>query len=198
LYRWIAMPLIIIGIMFWIKLVESNTGISFSDYGIYPKSLSGLKGLFFSQFIHGDWKHLIYNSIPFFFATLSLFMIYPKSSINVFMICFFIPGIFVWLLARESFHIGLSGVNYALLAFLFVGGLIRRDSKTLSISLLVVFLYGTLIIGLFPVKEAVSYESHIAGTFVGIISAFLFRKIDPRKKFTWEEEELIAKDEFSE
>ncbi len=185
------MPLIIIGIMFWIKLFESKMGLSFHDYGILPRTISGLKGIFFSQFIHGDWQHLIYNSIPFFFATLALFMFYPKSSINAFMICFFVPGILVWIFARDSYHIGLSGVNYALLAFLFIGGLLRRDTRSLSISLLVVFLYGTMIIGLFPIESGVSFESHIAGSLIGVITSILFRNIDPRKKYSWEEEEIL-------
>lgn len=179
----------LIGIMFWIKLFETKLGHSFTEYGIYPRSFSGLKGLFFSQFIHGDWEHLFYNSIPFFLATLSLFMMYSRASINAFMLCFFMPGIFVWLFARESYHIGLSGVNYALLAFLFISGIIRRDQRRLAISMLVVFLYGSMIIGLFPVKEGVSFESHISGSIVGVILAFVFRKSDPRKKYNWEIEE---------
>ncbi len=105
------------------------------------------------------------------------------------MLCFFVPGVFVWLFGRESFHIGLSGVNYALLAFLFISGLIRRDQRRLAISMLVVFLYGSLIIGLFPFEEGVSFESHISGTIVGIVLAFAFRKLDPRKKYNWEIEE---------
>lgn len=181
--------------MFWIRLFEDKLGISFSEYGIYPRSFSGLKGLFFSQFIHGDWEHLIYNSVPFFIASFSMFMVYPKSAINAFMLCFFVPGIFVWFLGRESYHIGLSGVNYALLSFLFLSGLFRRDTRTLAISLLVVFLYSSLVIGLFPVEEGVSFESHISGALVGLLVAVIFRKKDPRKKYSWEIEEEQRKSE---
>ena len=177
--------------MFWIKLFESKMGMSFSDYGVFPRTLSGLKGLFFGQFIHGDWEHLFYNSAPFLLSTMALFFLYPRAAINSFMICFFAPGVLVWLFARPSFHIGLSGVNYALLAFLFVSGLMRRDTRRMAISLLVVFLYGSMIIGLFPVQQGVSFESHIAGSVIGVIVAFIFRKSDPRKKYSWEIEEEL-------
>lgn len=175
--------------MFWLKLFEDALGISFSEFGIYPRKISGLKGLFLGPFIHGDWEHLFSNSIPFFLASIALFIFYPSSAIRVYLISFILPGIPVWIFARSSFHIGLSGVNYCLLAFQFLSGLFRRDSPRLASSLLVVFLYGSMVIGLFPIKEGVSFESHISGTIIGLLLAYLFRNTDPRKKYSWEEEE---------
>jgi membrane associated rhomboid family serine protease len=182
----IALPLLLIGLMVWLKLFEVKSGASFSEFGIYPRSVKGLKGLFFSQFLHGDWEHLLYNSVPFFLGTWALFFFYPKSGSRVIFFSFFIPGILVWLFARSSYHIGLSGVNYSILAFLFIGGFIRRDRKRLPISLLIVLFYGGLIVGLFPVQSGVSYESHLAGSFIGILLALFLRKWDPNEKFSWE------------
>ena len=174
--------------MFWLKLFEYKLDISYSEYGIYPRTYSGIKGIFFHQFIHGDWEHLIYNSVPFFLGSLSLFVFYPKSASKVLFLSYLLPGILVWIFARQTYHIGLSGVNYSIIAFLLFSGLIRRDAKSLVVSMIIILFYSSMIVGLFPVQKGVSFESHIAGFLIGIVLVFIFRKNDPIDKFDWESE----------
>jgi len=90
---------------------------------------------------------------------------------------------------REAYHIGASGIVYGLAAFHFVSGVIRNDLRLLTISAVVVFLYGGMIWGMFPIKPEISWESHLWGGISGILLAFYYRKYTIyRKKFDWEDE----------
>jgi hypothetical protein len=75
-----------------------------------------------------------------------------------------------------AYHIGSSGLVYGLVMFIFWGGILRRNPRTLAISIIIFFLYGGMIYGMFPVDEAVSWESHVMGSVAGIFLAFYFRK----------------------
>jgi hypothetical protein len=103
---------------------------------------------------------------------------------------FFLSGICVWFSGREAWHIGASGVVYAMAAFHFVSGIIRNDVRLLTLSVTVVFLYGGMVWGMFPINPDVSWEGHLWGAISGVVLAWHYRKyIIRRDKFDWEEEE---------
>lgn len=176
---------------FWIvEIIEQTTGLSFVSFGIYPLHYKGLPGILFAPFIHSDFNHLISNSIPFFILLAMLVYYYRRISYRIFFMMYILAGICVWLSGREAWHIGASGVVYALAAFHFVSGVIRNDTRLLTFSVVVVFLYGGLIWGIFPINPDVSWEGHLWGSISGIVLAIYFRKyIIRRDKFDWEEEE---------
>ncbi len=178
-------------IAFWIiEIIEQTSGISFVKFGVYPHHLKGLSGILFAPFIHSDFDHLISNSIPFFILLFALIYFYRRISYRIFFQLYILAGLCVWLAGREAWHIGASGVVYALAAFHFVSGVIRNDVRLLTLSVVVVFLYGGLIWGLFPINPEVSWEGHLWGAISGVILAFYYRKyIIRRDKFEWEEEE---------
>ena len=84
---------------------------------------------------------------------------------------------------------------YGLLSFVFWTGIFRGNIKSIVLSLVVTVLYSGYIWGILPVKEGVSWESHLYGALVGIVIAFALRKnieVDEEKKvysFEIEEEE---------
>jgi len=188
-------PILFLIIMWMIKLVEYNFGLSFADYGIRPKKLSGLKGILFSPFIHKDFSHLINNSYPIVILGGMLFSFYKKIAKQLFLWLFFIAGFWLWIIGRPSFHIGASGIIYALASFLFISGVIRRNPRLSAVSMLIIFLYGSMIWGVLPTKEHISWEGHLSGFMAGIIVAIFYRKEGPkRKKYQWEiDEELEEK-----
>ena len=177
--------------VFWIvEIIEQTTGLSFIRFGVYPLHLKGLPGILFSPFIHSGFNHLISNSIPFFILMFALIYFYRRISYRIFIQLFFLSGVFVWLSGREGWHIGASGVIYAMAAFHFVSGIIRTDTRLLTLSVTVVFLYGGMVWGLLPIKPDVSWEGHLWGAVSGVFLAWHFRKyIIRRDKFDWEEEE---------
>lgn len=173
-----------------IKVVELWLGLSFHSLGIWPQSLSGLKGIVLAPFIHGSLSHLASNSIPLLVLGVALFYFYREIAWKVVVWGAIITGLWVWVFARPSYHIGASGLIYSLLGFLFVSGILRRYHRLMALSLLVAFLYGSLIWGIFPIKEQMSWESHLMGLLAGALLAVFFRDHGPqRPKYSWEMEE---------
>ncbi|NVO02512.1 MAG: rhomboid family intramembrane serine protease [Bacteroidetes bacterium] len=190
-------------ILIWIvKLIEHFYQLDFGTFGIFPLKIEGLKGILFSPLIHGDFKHIGANSFPLFFLLWGVFYFYKEVAYKVFFFSYFVTGIWVWLFARDAFHIGASGLVYAFGSFLFFSGLIRRNTQMMALSMLIVFLYGGMIWGVFPLKDQVSWESHLMGGVAGLILAIFYKNIGPqRKQYIWDiepenEDELL--DEFIE
>lgn len=177
--------------VFWIvEIIEQALGSTFVYLGVYPLHLKGLPGILFSPFIHSGFDHLISNSIPFFILMFMLIYFYRRISYRIFIQMYLLAGICVWLAGREAWHIGASGVVYAMAAFHFVSGIIRNDVRLLTLSVVVVFLYGGMVWGMFPINPDVSWEGHLWGAVSGVVLAFYYRKyIIRRDKFDWEEEE---------
>jgi membrane associated rhomboid family serine protease len=174
----ILFPFFFVVTLWFIKFLEIKMGKDFSPYGIFPQKVSGLVGILFAPFIHKDISHLFSNSSPIFLLGSGLLYLYRRVSLFVFIGIFFIGNTCVWLFARPSFHIGASGLVYGLLAFIFFSGVIRRERRAISLALISVFLYGSAIWGLFPIRDSVSHEAHLFGGIVGVVFAVLFRKID--------------------
>jgi membrane associated rhomboid family serine protease len=182
-------PLVFI-VAFWIvEIIEQISGLSFVKLGVFPLHLNGLQGILFSPFIHSGFSHLISNSVPFFILLFMLVYFYRRISYRIFFQMYFLAGICVWLAGREAWHIGASGVVYAMAAFHFVSGLIRNDVRLLTLSAIVVFLYGGMIWGIFPIDPDISWEGHLWGAVSGLVLALYYRKyIIRRDKFDWEDE----------
>ena len=193
-------PGIFVFFMWLVKIIETLFQIDLSDFGIYPMEVRGLSGIIFSPFIHSDFKHLFNNSLPLFFLSMALFYFYSEIALKVFTLTFFITGFLVWLGGREAWHIGASGLVYGLASFLFFSGIIRRHFRLIALSLLIVFLYGSMVWGLFPgIYENVSWESHMLGFFSGILLTVWYRKEGPQQEtYDWlneDDEEKTEKDD---
>ncbi|MBQ9213694.1 MAG: rhomboid family intramembrane serine protease [Bacteroidales bacterium] len=143
----------------------------FATVGIMPRTISGLKGILLSPFIHGSWQHLISNTGAIFALTFTLFWCYDKVAWKVWIESVLFDGLLVWLLARTSYHIGMSGVIFALLGFLLAIGIFRFSFKTLIISGVIFFLYGGALWGVLPSDPHISWEAHLFGFLAGIFIA---------------------------
>ena len=186
----LAFPLLFLLLIWMVWFVEISLNLDFSRYGLFPRKLSGLKGILFSPLIHANFRHLVDNSIPLLTLMAVIFYFYPSLAFRIFFLTWLMSGIWVWFGGREAYHIGASGLIYGFAAFLFLSGIIRNYIPLLAISLLVVFLYGSLIWGIFPIKEEISWESHLLGSIAGIILAVHYRKFGPQpKKYDWEDED---------
>src|SRR5688572_4248747 len=181
--------LVLVAVLWLVKLIEMQSGQLLTDYGVLPRTISGLKGVVTSPFIHGDMRHLISNSLPLLVLGAGLFYFYNTLAYRVFLGIYLLSGFWLWLGGRESYHIGASGLVYGLTAFLFFSGVIRRDIKLMALSLLVVFLYGGMVWGIFPLFIGISWEAHLFGAFAGLLFAFVYRKEGPQRKvYQWEDE----------
>lgn len=190
---WFA--IIYVAILFLVKVIETLFDISLAKYGVLPLEIRGLPGIIFAPLIHGSWEHLLNNSVPLLILTVTLFYFYREISYKVFFLIYFIHGFWLWFFARDAYHIGASGVIYGLGAFLFVSGIIRKNSHLLAISLLVVFLYGSMVWGIFPRIESVSWEAHLTGMASGILMAFYYKQYGPAPNIgRWKHEPMDEDD----
>jgi membrane associated rhomboid family serine protease len=188
-------PFLFLLLMCLVKVIEVNFQISLVRYGVFPQTIDGLKGILFSPFIHKDFTHLINNSYPILILGGMLFAIYRKIATQLFVWLFFIAGFWLWIIGRPSFHIGASGFIYALASFLLVSGIIRKNPRLTAVSMLVIFLYGSMIWGLLPTKEPISWEGHLSGFIAGILVAIFYRNEGPKpKKYQWEIDEEIEEE----
>ena len=188
---------VIILIIIWsVKLFEIVFDYDFTEYGVLPRNFNGLIGILFSPLIHSDVNHLLSNSLPVIILCLLIFNFYSQIAKKIFIYLYFISGLWLWCIGRESFHIGASGLIYAMASFLFFSGILRKNSQLSAVALLVIFIYGGLFWGLFPIHKNVSWEGHLTGFIAGVLVSFICRKDGPkRKKYYWEiEEDLEVND----
>lgn len=197
-HKGLKLSILLVLSIWLVKFVEIGFNISFVSFGVLPRVISGLPGILLFPFIHSNFEHLISNSFPILFLVTAIFYFYPTSASKVMIIIYIFSGILVWLIGRQSYHIGASGFVYGLVAFTFFSGIIRWDRRSIVLSLIVTFLYGGFTWGVLPIDETVSWEGHLSGAIVGIACAFLFRKNDPYDKFAgMEEEELEIENDHS-
>lgn len=186
----ILYPLIMlfsVWLVFWYQ-VRVDYGIK--AYGIRPQKLEGLIGVLTSPFLHGDINHLYNNSIPLFVLSLALFYFYKKIAWKVILYGIFLSGMLTWFIARSGNHIGASGLIYVLVSFIFFKGIFAKHYRLIALSLMVVFLYGSLIWYVFPVKAGMSWQGHLSGLITGLVFALIFRKqIAKPERYYWEQPE---------
>ncbi|MBN2806000.1 MAG: rhomboid family intramembrane serine protease [Prolixibacteraceae bacterium] len=185
----LVVPLLFIVLIWLVKLSELMLDIRLTEWGMYPRHAKGLIGILTSPLIHADLKHLIGNSSSFLVLATALFFFYREMAFRIFWLNYLLSGILLWLGGRANWHIGASGIVYGMAAFLFLSGIFRKDSRLLTISLIVTFLYGSFIWGLLPLEEGISWDGHLMGAVSGTVLALIFYKYGPpRRKFEWEDE----------
>lgn len=178
-------------ILWVIKIVEVVAGFNLVGYGIYPAHLQGLPGVLFAPLIHSSFPHLVANTAPLLILGTAVLYGYPRSARIVIPVVWFGAGLCVWLFGRPAWHIGASGLTFGFMFFVFTIGALRWDRKAIALSMTVFLLYGGMIVGIFPDRPEISFESHLFGALTGLVLAVWLRNTDPRppeKKYSWEDE----------
>jgi len=177
-------------LLIWVvKLFEVGTGIDLSMLGVFPRELHGLAGIFTAPLIHDDPKHAFANTIPLLVLGFLMYNAYRKVAVKSVVIIWLLSGIGIWIIGRPAYHIGASGVVFGINFFLFFSGIFRLDMRSLALSLLVAFAYGSMVWGIFPIDLKVSYEAHAMGALSGVLLAWWYREVDRPPEVRWEEEE---------
>ncbi|GJM60847.1 hypothetical protein PEDI_13990 [Persicobacter diffluens] len=169
-----------VSLLWVVRIFEWIMGLDLGFLGILPRTLNGSIGVITSPLVHGGFMHLLSNTFPLLVLGIGLFYFYEQIAKQVFIWIYLVTGLWVWMIARSAYHIGASGVVYGLVAFMFFSGLLRKDSKSVAISLSVFFLYGGMVYGVLPTDPSVSWESHLLGSFAGIVAAIHYRNVPVR------------------
>ncbi|WP_370477904.1 rhomboid family intramembrane serine protease [Tamlana flava] len=192
----VAYPISLVLLIWLVFWFEVRFGYNFSKYGIYPQTLKGLRGVVLSPFIHGSIKHIYHNTVPLFVLSVALFYFYRAIAWKVMVYGILLSGFLTWCIGRPSYHIGISGLIYVLISFTFFKGVFAKHFRLIALSLLVVFLYGSMIWYTLPIEEGISWEGHTAGLITGFLFALIFRKqVAKPKKYVWEQENYNEDDD---
>jgi membrane associated rhomboid family serine protease len=187
--------LVLMWMIFWADHLFPE--IPFYHWGVIPKDSGTLKGILFMPMLHAkeDFAHILNNSAPTAILLAGLIYYYREIAGRVFAIAWIFTGVGLWVFAENtsSYHIGMSGVIYALAAFLFTSGVIRKYRPLKGIALFVAFVYGSMVWGIFPTEPHVSWEGHLSGMITGVILAFVYRKRGPQApKYIYEIEQEMG------
>jgi len=170
-------PLRLTFIMWLVFTLEVNLSLDLGFLGIYPRTTVGLIGILTAPMVHGSLVHILSNTFPLLFLGVALYYFYDKIAARVFLQCYLFTGVLVWVFARPVYHIGASGVIYGLAFFMISFGIFRKDVKSILLSVIVVLLYGGIIYGIFPAQTGVSWESHLMGAVVGVVTAYTLSRV---------------------
>ncbi len=180
-------PSLFLLVMWMVYFSEEFFNISFANLGVYPRTIGGAKGIVLSPFLHGDSQHLANNSVPFFILTAALIYFYRTISLKVLVYGILLSGLITWVIGRNAYHIGASGLVYVLVSFIFFKGLMTKYYRLIALSLTVVVIYGGMIWYVFPdVDKTISWEGHLGGLITGYIFAVRFKTPDYQKELQFE------------
>ncbi len=177
---------LLLWIVFW---VEHRFNFDFHAGAILPRTWEGLPGIFLSAFLHADLEHLYNNSISMLIFLAAIRFFYREQSMRVIWYGILISGAFTWVFGRDNYHLGASGLLYALFGFMFFKGLITRYYRLVALSLAIIMFYGGMIWYVFPgVQQNISWEGHLGGLIAGLIFAFSYKTPVYRKEihYDWE------------
>lgn len=191
----IAYPLLFLAICWIVFLCDWYFNLDLYRLGVSPRTAGGLKGIIFAPLIHGDWSHILNNSLPVFLLSCMIFYFYRPIAWPVILWTWFISGLWLWVGGRNSdaipnYHFGASTLIYAFSTFLFFSGVFRKHRQLMVVSAIVVFLYGSITYGIFPFDAKVSWEGHLFGAISGLLVAYSYRKEGPQETtYHWPEPE---------
>ena len=197
-------PLVVIIVIWLVFFLNAGYGLGWEEYGMHPRSILGIPGIVTMVFLHGDFEHLFSNTVPLALSTAFIFLYFRTIKYRIVLYNILITGALLWLMGQPgSIHIGASGLVYAFIFFLVTYSVIVRNKEMIAASLILAFLYGGLIYGLFPeyglfVGKEISWEGHLSGAVSGVFLAIIYRKQGPQRRlyFTDEEEDDDDHDEF--
>ena len=164
-------------LLWLIRTIEWSASLDLGVFGILPRTPLGMVGIITAPLVHGTFLHLLSNTFPLILLLIATFYFYNKIALEVFLWIYLITGFWVWVAARQAYHIGASGIVYGLAAFLLFSGIFRKDIRSVIVAVAIAFLYNGMLQGLLPNanQQNVSWESHLLGSVAGMFCSFYFR-----------------------
>lgn len=189
----LKITLVFIGILWAIFIIDAAFGMRLGRFGLRPGSIPGLVGIFTAPLLHASFQHSLSNTIPLLISLTATLYLYPASAIRVIPLIWIGSGALSWFIGRPSLHYGVSGLIYGLLAYVFMSGILRHDLRSVAVSLLVGFLYGSMVWGVLPIRPHMSWEMHLSGALIGALLALVYRKWDriPLVRYDWEDDDSV-------
>lgn len=183
----LAWPLYFVLTLWLVYWVEVKYHVYLNDYGILPRTLKGLRGIVLSPFLHGSLEHLYNNSIPLLVLIAALRFFYRQYALQVIVYGILLSGFITWLIGRDSYHIGASGLIYVLVSFMFFKGIQTGYYRLVALSLTIIMLYGGMIWYVFPdADHTISWEGHLGGLVAGLLFSRIYKTTEYRKQIVYD------------
>lgn len=155
--------------------------VSLDQFGIRPRSGSGLVGVVTAPWLHAGFGHLVSNTLPFLAFGGIILASGRKYFVAVTLFTAIAGGGALWLLGPPGTnHIGASLVIFGYLGFLLSRGFFERSAFWVVVSLVLAVAYGGVLFGVLPGQSGISWQGHLCGFLAGILSAKLFCR--PRER----------------
>ncbi|MFD8415902.1 rhomboid family intramembrane serine protease [Streptomyces sp. NPDC059650] len=172
-----------VALLWVLEAVDYATGHALDQYGVVARDPGSLTGIVTGSFLHFGFDHVASNSVPL----LVLGFIAALSGIRRFLaVCGIIilaEGIGTWLISPpNTMTLGASGVVFGLFGYLLVRGFVERRVLGIAVSLGVAAVWGsTMLTGVLPIHEGVSWQGHLCGLAAGIATAIHHRRPAPTR-----------------
>jgi membrane associated rhomboid family serine protease len=180
----VIFSLLLTSLPWMVHLANGLFALRLQQFGLHPQDWTGLAGILTMPFLHEGADHLISNTPSMFLLFFGLFLFYKDTAWQILLYLYAVSGLLTWIMGQPgSVHIGASGLVYALAAFHFVSGIIKKEPRQMAFALLVAFLYGGFVWAFFPTlyrNTPISWEGHLSGLLTGITFAFHFRRSGPK------------------
>jgi membrane associated rhomboid family serine protease len=189
----LKIALSLVAVLWVILIVDTLLGLGLASSGLRPRHLEGLICIFTAPLLHSGTEHLFSNTLPLLVSLTTILFLYPRSAMRVIPVIWMGSGVLAWMIGRTSLHFGASGFVYGLLAYVFIGGILRLDMRSVAVSVMVWFLYGSMIWGVLPIRPNMSWELHLSGAILGVALAIVYRRWDitPVKRYAWEDDDSV-------
>jgi membrane associated rhomboid family serine protease len=187
-----------VSLLYVIELFDALSDHRLDDNGIRPLEADGLWGVLFSPLLHSNWDHLVANTIPLLVLGFLMTLAGMSRFIFATAIVWILGGLGTWLIGNIGMHcpyvgvqctgnhVGASGLIFGYLAFLIVFGFFTRKAWEIVVGVVVLFVYGSVLLGVLPGTPGVSWQGHLCGAIAGVIAAYLLstpeRKARERRK----------------
>ena len=167
-------------VMWVVEVLNLVMGHGLTNWGILPRTISGLIGIPLAPFLHAGLWHAISNTVPVFILGGLMLSTGEKPFWRITAMIILISGTLVWLFAGSSYHVGASGLVLGYFGALLARAYFERSVITIAIAIVTVALYSGLLWGLLPLRSYISFESHIFGLLAGIAAVWLTSKQSPK------------------
>lgn len=157
----------VVGVIWGIYFLTVISQYKLLYLGIIPRKIYGLPGIVFSPFLHGNFNHLFFNTIPL--VVLSNFVLINGLDYYLYVtaVITLISGFLTWCFAKPGIHVGASGVITGYWALL-VSNIYQQGTLTaIILGIVCLYYFMGIFYGMFPGKKGVSWEGHLFGAIAG-------------------------------
>ena len=160
-----------VALLWAVEAANLLTGHELNSWGILPRTLTGLRGIPLSPFLHGNLSHLLVNTVPFLVLGGLVALQGRRAFLSVSFFVVVCGGTALWLFGRTAYHIGASGLIFGYFGYLVARAWYDRSLWSILVALVTLFFYGGLVWGVLPTNAYISWEGHLFGLLAGILAA---------------------------